>query len=184
MRKLASLYIETSVFGFYYDMQKENILKRQASIKLFDQISDGIFDAYYSNITLAEIEKTKSADKRQKLLSLISRYGLEKLPDPENIEEVGLLATSLLNRNIIPINKKDDAFHLSLVILSPQMDYLVTWNYKVWEIKEEIAKETESMEFRDYWAYINRFAFKAEKELLQLKRSKYEEVQPQKTNVR
>lgn len=125
-----ALYIETSVFGFYYDRIRENMLKSEASIKLFEQISNGLFDAYYSNITLAEIQKIKSIDKRRKLISLISIYGIEKLPEPENIEELELLATSLIDRQIIPMNKKDDAFHLALVILSPEIDYLVTWNYR------------------------------------------------------
>lgn len=46
------------------------------------------------------------------------------------------------------------------------------WLEEVWEIKEEIARETENMEFKDYWAYINNLASKAEKELLQIKSSK------------
>lgn len=124
------LYVETSVFGFYYDKRKENISKREASIKLFDQIYKGLFDAYYSNVTLAEIEKTKDPNKRRKLLSLISRYGIERLTEPENIEDVELLTTTLIEKKIIPANKKDDAFHLALAILSPQIDYLITWNYK------------------------------------------------------
>ena len=124
------LYVETSVFGFYYDKRKENISKRKASIKLFDQIYTGLFDAYYSNVTLAEIEKTKDPDKRRKLLSLISRYGIERLTEPENIEDVELLTTTLIEKKIIPANKKDDALHLALSILSPQIDYLITWNYK------------------------------------------------------
>jgi len=39
------------------------------------------------------------------------------------------------------------------------------WLEEVWEIKEEIAKETEGMKFKDYWAYINELAEKGEKEL-------------------
>lgn len=124
------LYVETSVFGFYYDKRKENISKREASIKLFDQIYKELFDAYYSNVTLAEIEKTKDPDKRRKLLSLISRYGIERLTEPENVEDVELLTTTLIEKKIIPANKKDDALHLALAILSPQIDYLIIWNYK------------------------------------------------------
>ncbi len=39
------------------------------------------------------------------------------------------------------------------------------WLEEVWEIKEEIAKETEGMKFKDYWVYINELAEKGEKEL-------------------
>ena len=124
------LYIETSVYGFYFDKQKENISKRDASIKLFNQIYKGFFDAYYSNITLAELEKTEDPDKKGKLLSLIPQFGIEKLPLPENAKEIELLAMTFLDKKIIPSNKKDDAFHLAITILSPQIDYLITWNYK------------------------------------------------------
>ena len=56
--ELPSLYIETSVFGFYYDKKVENKNKRKATIILFNQISRKLFRAYYSLVTLAEILKT------------------------------------------------------------------------------------------------------------------------------
>jgi len=43
--KLPTLYIETSVFGFYYDKKVENKNKRKATIILFNQISRKLFRA-------------------------------------------------------------------------------------------------------------------------------------------
>ena len=45
------------------------------------------------------------------------------------------------------------------------------WLEEVWEIKTRIAKETEGMKFREYWAYINEHAEKAEKELQLIRKS-------------
>jgi len=128
--KRPTLYIETSVFGFYYDEKEENKFRKEASVKLFDQISKGLFAAYYSTVTLAKLQKSKDPVKRQRLLKLIDRFGLERLPEPEEFEDVGKLATSFIEQKIIPVIKKDDAFHLAIAILSPPIDYLVTWNYK------------------------------------------------------
>jgi len=39
------LYIETSVFGFYYDEEQRNALRREAVRTMFRQISMGMLDA-------------------------------------------------------------------------------------------------------------------------------------------
>lgn len=127
--KRVALYIETSVFGFYYDDKPENCSKQQATEMLFNQIQRDFFIAFYSDITLAEIERTKDNVKKKKLLDLIPNFGLEKIEmAPEG--ELQLLANLFLEKGIIPRDKKDDALHLALVILSPQIDYLITWNCK------------------------------------------------------
>ena len=64
MRKL-NLYIETSVYGFYYDEEPHNFNKRKTTIKLFDQIEGGLFNGYLSNIVLRELFAT--SDLKEKL---------------------------------------------------------------------------------------------------------------------
>lgn len=39
------------------------------------------------------------------------------------------------------------------------------WLEEVWDIKENIAKETEGMQFKDYWDYINELSEKGRKEI-------------------
>ncbi|MGB9721403.1 MAG: hypothetical protein ACPL28_08010 [bacterium] len=127
--KKVCLYIETSVFGFYYDNKPENRIKRDTTVALFEQIEKGFFDGLYSDITIAEIERVEDNIKKQKLLALISDFGLHKIVMPPE-DELQLLANLFLEKQIIPYDKKDDALHLALVILSPQIDYFVTWNCK------------------------------------------------------
>uniref|UniRef100_A0A7V1EI47 PIN domain-containing protein n=1 Tax=candidate division WOR-3 bacterium TaxID=2052148 RepID=A0A7V1EI47_UNCW3 len=128
--KKSTLYVETSVFGFYYDEKPENRDKKEKTKLLFQQIQNGYFTALYSDIVLAEIEKLTDDFKKHRLLELISRFGLRKIDMPSAEDELRLLSTIFLEKQIIPLNKKDDALHLALVILSPQIDYFVTWNCK------------------------------------------------------
>jgi len=125
--KRPALYIETSVFGFYYDESLQNISKREATQLLFKQIDNGEFTAFYSDITLAEIERVEDNIKKQKLLDLILNFGLQKI-EMAHEDELQSLANLFLENQIIPQDKKDDALHLALVILSPQIDYFITWN--------------------------------------------------------
>jgi len=127
--KKASLYIETSVFGFYYDEKPENRSKQQATEMLFNQIQKNFFTAFYSDITLAEIEKMEDNVRKKRLLNLIPNFDLQKIEMPSE-DELQLLANLFLEKGIIPQDKKDDALHLAFVILSPQIDYFITWNCK------------------------------------------------------
>jgi hypothetical protein len=50
------LYIETSVFGFYYDEEPRNALRREAVRTMFQQISLGMLDAAASPLTEEELD--------------------------------------------------------------------------------------------------------------------------------
>lgn len=45
---LLKLYLETSLFGFYFDETERNQSKREAVRTLFAQIQKGLFEAYVS----------------------------------------------------------------------------------------------------------------------------------------
>jgi hypothetical protein len=51
VRQRPLLYIETSVFGFYYDEEPRNALRREAVRTMFQQISLGMLDAAASPLT-------------------------------------------------------------------------------------------------------------------------------------
>src|SRR5437016_1275813 len=75
MKKL-KLYLETSVFGFYFDTAVSNQQKRIAVRKLLQQIKKGVFEGYVSGLVRAELEKAPQP-YRDRLLRLIDRYGLK-----------------------------------------------------------------------------------------------------------
>ena len=53
MKHRPLLYLETSVFGFYYDEEPRNVLRREAVVALFTQIRAGILDAFTSPLTFS-----------------------------------------------------------------------------------------------------------------------------------
>jgi hypothetical protein len=59
MKHRPLLYLETSVFGFYYDEEPRNVLRREAVVALFKQIGAGILDAFTSPLTLSELNRTQ-----------------------------------------------------------------------------------------------------------------------------
>ena len=53
MKQRPLLYIETSVFGFYFDPEPRNALRREAVTTLFSQIDVGLLRAGISLLTIA-----------------------------------------------------------------------------------------------------------------------------------
>ena len=100
------LYIETSVFGFYYDEEPRNALRREAVRELFRQIDLGILDAATSPVTSTEL--TAAAEPlRTKVLTLLA--GVAPLRADE--AEVTLLAEVYVKEGVIPAAEGLDARH-------------------------------------------------------------------------
>ena len=71
MRKL-KIYLDTSVINFLFadDVpEKKDITK-----SLFEEIAQGKYEVYISELVIAEINKTKDEEKKSKLLKIIQKY--------------------------------------------------------------------------------------------------------------
>lgn len=123
--KKQKLYIETSVFGFYYDEDERNLDKRVATVKLFEQIKMGLFEGYISDIVLRELIATSDIELREKLYELAEPLEVLKIYDDQEIE---FLTDLYLRTGIMLPNKRNDALHISMVVVNPQIDVLVSWN--------------------------------------------------------
>lgn len=55
MKHRPLLYLETSIFGFYFDDEPRNATRREAVRTLFDQIDLGILGAVTSPVTADEL---------------------------------------------------------------------------------------------------------------------------------
>ncbi|PIU68129.1 MAG: hypothetical protein COS84_01660 [Armatimonadetes bacterium CG07_land_8_20_14_0_80_40_9] len=126
MKKL-NLYIETSVFGFYYDEDPRNLYKREATIKLFDQIKEGLFNGYISDIVLRELLATSDLELRENLRDLSNRMNVLPIHREKDVEH---LSNLYIKRGAIPPYKRDDAVHVAIVVINPEIDILVSWNCK------------------------------------------------------
>jgi len=126
MKKL-NLYIETSVFGFYYDEDPRNFYKREATIKLFDQIKQAMFDGYISELVLRELLATADSELRGNLRNLAELLTVLPIHREKVVEDLSGL---YISRGVIPPHKRDDAVHVAIAVVNPEIDILVSWNCK------------------------------------------------------
>ncbi len=124
MRPL-QLYVETSVFGFLFDESDFNRAKKEATLRLFDQLADGRLLGHVSAPVLAELLQTPDDACREALLEAAKE--LVVLPDPDSYE-LDFLTRLYLTKRAFPPDKRDDAIHVAFLVLNPGLDAMVSWN--------------------------------------------------------
>jgi len=125
MEKL-KLYVETSLFGFYFDRSAANRSKMNAVKKLFKQIQIGLFDGYVSGLIRAELQQAPSPYQGQ-FLRLIDQYRLKAVD--YNEDEAGELHHKYMEAGVVPISVADDAAHVAIATVGG-MDVVVSCNLK------------------------------------------------------
>ena len=135
--KQVIIYIENSVFGFFYDEKPENKTKMQATRVLFKQIKEGRFRAFTSPVTIKEISAASELI-RDKLLSLIKDYGIEVVSVDE--DEISNLGRKYMEEYIVPEEYEDDTRHVAYATIL-KVDILVSLNL------EHIANEWSARNF-------------------------------------
>jgi hypothetical protein len=76
---------------------------------------------------LRELLITSYLELRAKLRDLAEI--LKVLPIQKE-EDVEYLSNLYINQGVIPPDKRDDAVHISIVVINPEIDILVSWNCK------------------------------------------------------
>jgi len=124
--KIFTLYLETSIFGFYFNDEPRNLPKRESITTLFNQIRVGIFKGVTSPITIRELSKAPSPFAQEFLL-LLDDLRVELLSlDFKEIED---LAQGYIREGIIPAEFADDARHIAYATIG-KVDVLVSLNLK------------------------------------------------------
>jgi len=118
------LYIETSVFGFYYDEEPRNALRREAVRTMFQQISLGLLDAAASPLTEEELDAS-AEPTRSKLLASLDQLAMLEAED----SEVSRLAGLYVEDGIIPTAEALDARHAAYATVA-RADIIVSLNLK------------------------------------------------------
>jgi len=124
MKPTPLLYIETSVFGFYFDQNARNALRREAAVALFEQIHLGILEAATSPLTFDELRRA-AEPLRSRLLPLAE--GIRRLTADE--QEVERLTRAYVNAGVIPEDFEEDAAHVAYATLA-RADVLVSFNLR------------------------------------------------------
>lgn len=113
------IYLDTSVFGGYFDAEFEIWTKI-----VFDKIFRQEFKVIYS--TLIDIELTPAPENVRNLAKSLPATSLEFVDVSKEAEH---LAERYLQENIVGKTSRADCLHIALATLS-NADALVSWNYK------------------------------------------------------
>ena len=120
--KQQKVYLETTVFNYYFDTDRD---AHAATVKFFDEIRHGKYEAYTSAYVLAELEKA-SEPKRSNMINLIASLGIELL-EPEIQAEN--LADMYVKEGVIPRRFRLDGVHIALASIK-ELDYIISLNFQ------------------------------------------------------
>jgi predicted nucleic acid-binding protein len=117
--RVANIYLDTSVFGGFYDSDFE-----EETQILFEKIKLGQFQVIYSNTT--EEELLGAPEKVQELLPNLPESLKTRV---ELTEEALNLADTYLAENVVGRTSRSDCFHIAMATIY-EVDILVSWNFK------------------------------------------------------
>ena len=121
MKYVPKLFIETSVFNFYFD--GKNGQKQKDSIRLFGEIAKGRYEAYSSQEVLDEF-KAASEEKSRLMLDLYEQYIKKTIPVTP---EAQLLAETYIQKRIIPKKYLNDGLFIAIATVN-NLDFVISFN--------------------------------------------------------
>lgn len=113
------IYIDTSVFGGYFEKEFEKHTKI-----LFQKIMKGEIILLYSQMT--EIELSKAPDNIQKLVKQIPEAHIEFLSITNEAEA---LAKQYIAEKVVGKTSNSDCLHIAIATVN-NADILASWNFK------------------------------------------------------
>ena len=121
MRK-PKIYLETTMFNFYFDTDRD---AHKATVKLFEKISAGEYEAYTSVYVLDELESAQEP-KKSNMLALIDKYRVRVL-EVENAAEK--LAEMYVNEGVVPVKFAYDGIHIAIATIN-DLECIFSLNFK------------------------------------------------------
>lgn len=118
MRK-QRLYIDTSVFGGYYDEEFSEF-----TIPLFERLNLGEFIVLFSTVTQDELENAP-----EKVRDLVTKIKVENTEFIDTTEEAVDLASEYIAEKVVGQTSYADCLHIALATIN-RADYLISWNFK------------------------------------------------------
>ena len=121
MRK-QRIYLETTLFNFYFDKNRE---AHADTVRLFDDIAEGKYEAYTSDYVINELEDAP-VEKREKMIALIERYDIAVLSLNQEAEQ---LADAYVEQGIIPVKYRTDGVHIAVAAVY-DLDMVISMNFQ------------------------------------------------------
>ena len=113
------LYLDTSVFGGYYDDEFEEFTR-----PLFDRIQANEFILLFSSVTENELENAPREVKE--LVKQIKARNTEFI---ETTEEAVKLANQYVAEKVVGKTSYTDCLHIAIATIN-HADFLISWNFK------------------------------------------------------
>jgi len=113
------IYIDTSVFGGYYDVEFEEFTK-----PLFDRINKGEIKIIYSTLTEQELEPAP-----EKVKQLVKSLSAENVEFIDISDEAVILAKKYIDEQVVGKTSSEDCLHIALATIH-KADFLASWNFK------------------------------------------------------
>ena len=119
MAKKTKIYLDTSVFGGFFDAEFEEHTK-----PLFERITNGEFELIFSTQIQDEL---KAAPQKVKDLIPLIKSSFTHIVEPT--DEAAALAQEYINENVVGQTSYSDCVHIALATIH-NADYLISWNFK------------------------------------------------------
>ena len=116
---IVKYYVDTSVFGGYFDKEFEKTTK-----KLFSQIERDRVVILYSEMTETELMTAP-----EKIQTFVRNLNSESIEYIEITEEIVQLADEYINEKVVGKTSRDDCIHIALATIN-RADVLISWNFK------------------------------------------------------
>ncbi len=113
------LYLDTSVFGGYFDVEFKEFTK-----PLIDRLLNGEFVILFSVVTQDELENAPAQVKE-----LVKSVKIESAEIIEITEEAVELATDYIENKVVGKTSYADCLHIALATIY-NATFLVSWNFK------------------------------------------------------
>ena len=132
MRK-QKVYLETTMFNYYFNEDRD---AHADTVTLFEECLSGKFLPYTSDYVIREIEDAP-ADKREKMLGLITRYNITILAAADETDK---LAGKYVSEGALPQGSLTDASHIAVATVN-DMDMIISLNFRH-IVREKTIKHT------------------------------------------
>lgn len=120
MKRKMRVYLDTSVISALFD--ERNPERKSLTEAFFGEIEN--FEAFISEITVVEIERTPNTELRSKMKDAILQFSVLSLTD-----DVESLANLYIRYDGVPENYPEDAYHIAISVIN-EVDFLLSWNFK------------------------------------------------------
>jgi len=122
MRAKPKIYLETTLFNYYFDTDRD---AHADTVRLFKAIAAGEYEAYTSDTVVNELLEAPEK-KRDAMVALIEEYGIEILHFKEDAEK---LTDTYTAEGIVPLKYRTDGIHIALATVN-NLDFIVSLNFR------------------------------------------------------